>query len=178
MKSSLHSHLKQQGFSLVEVVIAIGVIAFAVLAMLGLFQVAIRSGGEAAEKMSLSRISRSVFDSLPSRDWSKVAGSSMPPGSTGITGFAALRENLAAGNPFLLRFDNQGNETGPSSEARYEAKLYVDEFPFATLASPPTAPAGLASPVLNLRLHVEWPMDAPVQNRKRAVFRTASVNLE
>ena len=157
MKPSLHSHLKQQGFSLVEVVIAIGVIAFAVLAMLGLFQVAIRSGGEAAEKMSLSRICRSVFDSLPSRDWSKVDG---------------------AGNPFLLRFDNQGNETGLSSEARYEAKLYVDDFPSATLASPSTAPAGWESPVLNLRLHVEWPMDAPVQNRKRAVFRTATVNLE
>ncbi|MFA7342976.1 MAG: hypothetical protein WC003_01610 [Terrimicrobiaceae bacterium] len=59
-------------FSLVEVVLAIGVLAFAITAMMGLLTVAMQSDKSSSSDTSLAAMSRQVFNSLKAMPYSNL----------------------------------------------------------------------------------------------------------
>src|SRR6188472_2155273 len=57
-------YAKRPGFSLVEVVIALGVIAVAVLAILAVFPAALQTGHSAQDETRAAQIAQTIFPSL------------------------------------------------------------------------------------------------------------------
>lgn len=54
----------QQGFSLVEVVLALGLVSFCLVALLGLFSVGIKTSKQAAEETNLAAMSSQIITEL------------------------------------------------------------------------------------------------------------------
>ena len=63
---------RQRAFSLIEVVIAIGIMAFAMTAMLSLLAVAMRSDKQSGSDTALSEMSRQVFNNLRALPYSTL----------------------------------------------------------------------------------------------------------
>lgn len=136
------------GFSLVEVVVAIGIVSFAVLATFGLLSVANDTSKNARDEGLAARLAQNEF--------------------------ARIR-SLSAGNfphTYVTRyFDESLNDVGTSitNTAKYEFRIVVDpgtqEFP--------VAPSGTGDWLLNAE--VRFPVNAPPANQ--TVFRfTTAVN--
>lgn len=64
--STAHGHRSSVGFSLVEVTIAIGIFAFVIVAILGLFPVALRQRTDAALETRAVMVAQQIFESIRS----------------------------------------------------------------------------------------------------------------
>lgn len=62
----VRSHRSLEGFSLVEVTIAIGIFAFVIVAILGLFPVALRQRSDAALETRAVLVAQQIFESIRS----------------------------------------------------------------------------------------------------------------
>lgn len=91
------------GFSLVEVVVALGVIAFAIIAIIGLLSMALRIGREANEDTLLPLMAGRIANDLRSAR------------------FQDLTSNFPDGTQFF--FDSQGLESTNASEQIYQCEL-------------------------------------------------------
>jgi type II secretory pathway pseudopilin PulG len=54
----------RDAFSLIEIVLALGIIAFALIGILGLFPVAVKAAAESQQQTQATLIARSIFDQL------------------------------------------------------------------------------------------------------------------
>lgn len=62
----------KSGFSLIEIILAIGIISFALVGILGLFPVAVNAATDSQRETQAALIARSIFDQLEARPESAV----------------------------------------------------------------------------------------------------------
>src|ERR1043165_1889070 len=89
------------GFSLVEVVVALGVIGFALLAILGLFPIGLKSGRASIQETRANHLAEQVFSTLRSQPFTaanlaSLGGSSTIDLSTADTASGSTGELLYA----------------------------------------------------------------------------------
>jgi len=112
-------------FSLIETTLAIGVVAFALVAMLGLMPVGLTSFRQAMDASTSSRIVQRVTSEL------------------------RQGSNVAAQQP-ILYFDEQGDETTANGAAGKKALYYVN-----TLVQPATSlPGGVSSSLTTVTVEI------------------------
>ena len=72
--TNAHINNQQSGFSLVEIVLALGVVAFSVIAILGLFPVALDAARESQRQTTATLIAQTVFSELKTTGSTSTAG--------------------------------------------------------------------------------------------------------
>jgi uncharacterized protein (TIGR02598 family) len=161
MKCSIRSArcAKRLGFTLAEVVIALGVIAVAVLAILAVFPAALQTGHSAQNETRAAQIAQTIFPSLAARAVSQFSNVRFPL-SDGVTLFPqpplpSIDLTLPPSS-YTLYADNAGQLINSASNASYLITIYTsNSVPgFTDLAS-----ANLVT------LRVAWPANAPAANQ-------------
>lgn len=157
----------RSAFSLVEIVIALGVVSFAIMGIVGLFPVAMRSAQESQNETRAAVIAQQIFSDLKSFSGTNtflVRGPSATNSAYLITGI-----NLAASNNYYLAYDIQGN--GLSDVLN--ASLYTNSYTLsgaAYLASVQLSPDTPTNGICRIQATVETPAAAPSSRRQKYVF--------
>lgn len=142
-------------FSLVEVVVAIGIVSFAVLATVGLLSVASDTNRRAKDEGSASRLAANEFERL--RSLSATAA------------FWTTRPLAYAPRYFDSNLTDLG--TTSTNAAVYQLQISFIEAPSAANPNPsPTPPTGTADVVVNAE--VRYPAQAPAANQSVYRFTT------
>jgi uncharacterized protein (TIGR02598 family) len=133
---------RKQAFSLIEIVLALGIISFALVAMLGLVGVSLNSGREATSDTDLSSMQAQVVAELQAKSFSTLT------------------------NTTVYYFNIDGKLIPTSVEANTPGgALYRCQ----TTAIPLTTVAP-ATKYLNLKLDFTWPVGALPANQNKKTF--------
>jgi Tfp pilus assembly protein PilV len=147
-------------FSLIEVVIALGVIAVGIVGILAVFPTALQTGHSAQDETRAAHIAQSVFGSLVAGASSQFSNVQLPlyPSPSPVP--TPLSINLTTGSgttpAVTLYADNDGNLIANSTNAAYAILLYTNN----------TVP-GFTDPASanQVTARVAWPANAPAANQ-------------
>ncbi len=149
---------KRLGFSLAEVVIALGVIAIAVVAILALFPAALQTGHSAQDETRAAQIAQTIFPSLAGQAVSQFNNVQflLSDNTTRSTPPVDLTLSSGATPAVTLYAENDGKLTQNATKAVYAIFIYTNNSVpgFTDLAS-----ANLVT------LRVAWPANAPAANQ-------------
>jgi uncharacterized protein (TIGR02598 family) len=150
-----YRHKSACAFSLVEVVIAIGVVSFAVLATVGLLSVGSDTNKKAKDEGSASRLAANEFERLRSQSAAST--------------FWTTRPLIYSTRYFDSNLADLG--TTPTSAAIYQLQMTFIEAPSsANPNASPTPPNGTADVVATAE--VRYPAQAPTANQSSYRFTT------
>jgi len=147
------------GFSLAEVVIALGVITVGIVAILGVVPTALQTGHSAQDETRAAHIAQSVFGSLvaeaPSQ-FNNVQLPLYPPPSPSPTQTPYLSINLTGSGTVTLYASNDGQLTNSATNATYLVTIYTNN-----------SVPGFTDPASanEVTVRVAWPANAPAANQ-------------
>jgi len=144
---------RTHSFSLLEVVIALGVIAVGIVGVLAVFPTALQTGHSAQDETRAAHIAQSVFGSLVAGATSQFNAVPLPPTSLTINLTAAPSPSPA---PPTLYADNYGNLIPNSTNSAYTIFIYTNN---AVPGFTDPASANLVT------VRVAWPANAPPANQ-------------
>jgi uncharacterized protein (TIGR02598 family) len=135
-------------FSLVEVVIALGIISFAVIAIVGMLPVALKSSQDSMRETDATLIAQRIFSEL------KTGSSGNRSVTTDPNGISTHNINLAANSTNYLAFTQDGtvqahtNSANPTPSYDFYAQISISTNTGLTnlsrvqvdITSPPSAP--------------------------------------
>ncbi len=161
------------GFSLVEIVLALAVIAFALVGIMGLFPVAMRSAQESQRETRATFIAQKIFSDLRIVNGTNrllVRGPSLTNSSQLITNFSLAVNN----NQTFLAYDSDGSGLPLNITSGIQ---------FSNAIPPSTPPAIFVASILvdtntglpnlsRVQATIETPAVAPSTNRSRYTFTT------
>jgi uncharacterized protein (TIGR02598 family) len=164
---------RRGGFSLVEVVIALGLITVGVTAVLALFPTALQSSHSAQDETRAGHIAQSVFGSLVAGATSQFNNVRLPV-SDNATPTPAPIDLTASSSPTTptLYGDNDGKlvsvqfATQNPTTAVYAIFIYTNNAPPGFTTVPPTAN--------QVTVRVAWPANAPANQTFRDYVRIVS----
>jgi uncharacterized protein (TIGR02598 family) len=149
-------------FSLVEVVLAIGVISFAVLAIVGIIPIGLRTSRTSFDETRVTQIAQDIFASLnaqgrpaasPASNLNstavigQVTTTATPPTSTTAVSFS-YNVDLSQTNTYVFYADNDGNLTAVSNTAGLPYQI--------TLITAPTPSGFTGTYCCQVTLRVAW----------------------
>ena len=140
---------RRSGFSLVEVVIAIGVVSFAMVAILGSLPVGIQSMQDAMQMQAKASIAQQLRSDLQQ----------IPYGAASTDGINELET-------ITWYYTSQGMKTEEPSQAFYAATFQVETATLESEGSTSPTEFDLGS-ARNIRATLEFPLTAPEANRKQ-----------
>jgi uncharacterized protein (TIGR02598 family) len=140
-----------RSFSLLEVVIALGVITVGVVGVLAVFPTALQTGHSAQDETRAAHIAQSVFGSLVAGATSQFNNAGIPPTPVSID----LTASSSPTSPTLYA-DNDGNLIPNSTNAAYAIFVYTNN------SVPGFTDPGTANLVT---VRVSWPANAPAANQ-------------
>jgi uncharacterized protein (TIGR02598 family) len=143
-------------FSLVEIVLALGIISFALVGIMGLFPVAMKSAQESQRETRAAQIAMQIFNDLRG---TPGTNSLIATGTNILT--PQLRVNLTTGSTNLVCYDLDGTTIGTNVTAD---TIFVSEI----RVLPNTPMAGVSQ----VQASIEAPANAPTNARSRYVFVT------
>lgn len=148
-------------FSLIEVVLAVGVISFALVGIIGLFPVAMQSALDSQRETQVAFIARSLFSELQRVDGEKAYVTETQPGKSLEEGTAKTVDlsNPTSGSPPTFFFNVDGQMVTSATDATYSASIKVDRT---------GQPAGLS----RVDVEIAVPANAPTGNQKKYNFVT------
>ena len=141
---------RTHSFSLLEVVIALGVIAVGIVGVLAVFPTALQTGHSAQDETRAAHIAQSVFGSLVAGATSQFNAVPLPP-----TPSIDLTTSSSPTSPTLYA-DNDGNLIPNSTNSAYAIFIYTNN---AVPGFTDPASANLVT------VRVAWPANAPAANR-------------
>ena len=148
------------GFSLAEVVIALGVITVGIVAVLGVFPTALQTGHSAQDETRAAHIAQSVFGSIVASAPSHFTNAQLPLYPSPSPGPAPLSLDLTSNSgttPALTLYaDNDGNLLPNLTNAAYAIFIYTNNSA-AGFTDPASANA--------VTVRVSWPANAPAANQ-------------
>ncbi|MDX2082355.1 MAG: hypothetical protein SFU53_16350 [Terrimicrobiaceae bacterium] len=159
----------RQAFSLIEIVLALAVIAFALVGIMGMFPVAMRSAQESQRETRATFIAQQIFSDLRSGSGTNrvlVATNAQPPGTSGLVTIG-LNTN---GSNYFIGFDANGQPVGPLAAAAFTDGTADVAISFAARVAVNTN-TGLSN-LSRVETTVETPAAAPSTNRSRYSFVT------
>jgi len=113
---------KKRGFSLAEVVIALGVITVGVIAVLGVFPIALQSGHSAQDETRAGHIAQSVFGSLVAQ--ARTASGNLNTAATIPSTTTSV--DLTSLGQYTLYADNNGQLTNSAANGTYAITIYTN----------------------------------------------------
>ena len=149
----------QLAFSLVEVVLALGVIAVGVIAILGVFPTALQTGHSAQDETRAPEIAQTIYGSLAAQAPSQFANVQLR-----LSDNTTLSINLTAPPPpptvptLTLYADNDGKLIQDATTAAYKIFIFTNN-------SPPGFPAPPPAYANQVTVRVAWPANAPAANQ-------------
>jgi uncharacterized protein (TIGR02598 family) len=157
------------GFSLVEAALSLAIMSFAVIAIMGLFPVALQTARESNRETRATLIARRIVDelqSLPATNTGLVRGTSLTNAQGRITGL-----DLSSASTNILLYDEQGegltNQVAPASFTSS-----IDE-PGAYFAAEVRVTPDFPRPgISRIQTTVEAPSRAPSARRSSFSFVT------
>ncbi len=141
---------RTSSFSLLEVVIALGVIAVGIVGVLAVFPTALQTGHSAQDETRAAHIAQSVFGSLVAGATSQFNAVPLPP-----TPSIDLTASSSPTSPTLYA-DNDGNLIPNSTNSAYAIFIYTNN---AVPGFTDPASANLVT------VRVAWPANAPAANQ-------------
>jgi uncharacterized protein (TIGR02598 family) len=117
---------RSRSFSLVEVVIALGVIAVAIIAVLGLFPVALSTGHAAQEVTRAPHIAQTVLTSIATQAPTQFTNVQLQIGGNAVT--INLAESSSPTAPTLYA-DSSGQLTATPDDAAYAITIFTNNSP-------------------------------------------------
>jgi len=174
------------GFSLVEVMLAIGIVAFAVVGVLTAFPVGIEAARDSRDENTAALIADDVFTRIRSQAFGRSLVLVESPWRTrpsglrqdyGYTGLTSMFHYTRDGRP--ANADSTPDGKAPiaaykGDEGYFGVRIYINNDPYNPLAGTRDDESvirlyGLA----NARVEVSWPARTPYNNRKfKRVFET------
>lgn len=150
--------VQNSAFSLIEVVLALAVIAFAITGIMGLFPVALRSAQESQRETRATLIARQIFSDMkasPSTNVLIATGTNLASSANFKT------ENLTSAWTNSIGYDSEGLPVGlmPAASANFVANI----------SSTPNIPV---SGLSRIQIDVEAPAQAASTNRSKYTFVT------
>jgi type II secretory pathway pseudopilin PulG len=117
---------RQAAFSLIEIILALGIISFALVGILGLFPVAIDAAADSQHETQAALIARSIFDQLEATPESPVRtvilAKTMDGGTPG-----PVKVDLTQSSPISpVGFDTSGAAISSAVNAPYQVQLSVE----------------------------------------------------
>ncbi|HET9522759.1 MAG TPA: hypothetical protein VFO90_00925 [Terrimicrobiaceae bacterium] len=162
-------HGRVAAFSLVEAALSLAIISFAMIAIMGLFPVALRTARDSDNETRATFIARRIFDelqSLPVNNTALVRGPSVTNATWRITEL-----DLSTPSVHILTYDEQGE--GLTNEVSAGAFLNPIHAPGAYFAAEVRVVPNSPSPgISSVQATVEAPSSAPSLRRSRFVFVT------
>jgi uncharacterized protein (TIGR02598 family) len=158
MKYSIAStrYANRLGFSLAEVVIALGVIAIAAVAILALFPAALQTGHSAQDATRTPHIAQAIISSVASQAQTQFANVQLS-----LTDTTPLSIDLTASSspttPTLYA-DNDGNLISNAALAAYAIYIFTNN-------TPPGFPAPPPAYANQVTVRVAAPANAPAANQ-------------
>jgi type II secretory pathway pseudopilin PulG len=157
------------GFSLVEVTLSLAIFSFALVAIIGLFPVALRTARESNAETRATLIARRIVDeiqSLPTTNVSLIRGASVTNASSRIAGL-----NLSGSFSGVLLYDEQGD--GMTNEVAAKDFGNAISAAGAYFAAEVSLTANFPQPgISRLEATIEAPANAPSARRSKFVFVT------
>ena len=162
----------QLAFSLVEVVLALGVIAVGVIAILGAFPTALQIGHSAQDETRAPHIAQAIITAIASQAQSTLGASPTPtpaiisqPSSSPSFSYSVDLTTTSTPSPSPspaatpnFYADNDGNLTQSAATAAYAIYIFTNNSPPGF----PTPPPVWANQVT---VRVAWPANAPAANQ-------------
>jgi uncharacterized protein (TIGR02598 family) len=127
---------RQPAFSLVEVVLALGVIAIAIVAILGLVPTGLQTSHSSQDETRSGQIAQSVFDTMASQAQTNFSAVSLPVASPAPTIDLSSSITTATSPAALLYADNDGQISQSAINATFSISILTDDFS----ATPSPAP--------------------------------------
>jgi hypothetical protein len=151
---------RQLAFSLVEVVLALGVIAVGVIAILGVFPIALQTGHSAQDETRAPQIAQTIFGSLVSQASSQFNNVRFLL-SDGVTLFPGPPPSPSINltqppSSYTLYADNAGQLINSATNASYLITIYTNNS-VPGFTDPASANA--------VTVRVAWPANAPAANQ-------------
>jgi len=118
-------------FSLVEVVLAIGVISFAIVAILGLMPVGLSTSHSAQDETRTPQIAQSILSSFAGQAQSQFTAVALPlPSPSSVPSLDLSMSNSSVTNPALFLYaDNYGNLSTSATNAIYSISVGTNNTP-------------------------------------------------
>ncbi len=157
------------GFSLVEIVVALGVVAFAVVAIMGLLPAAVDSAVLSKQESRATFIAKSIQAHLAATpfDAARIFEYVAPAPFTKTD----VQLDLAVGGTLHLAYNSDGEPTTPVAPSAYIQGLRppgTSEFLVRVTATPVTGTPGLC----HIEIRVESPAAGPEAKRRAHTFVT------
>lgn len=140
-----------RAFSLVEVTLSLGIVAFVMVSVLGLMSIGIKANKESAEDIAVGFITQYIASTLHLEGFTEVSANG----------------NYADADP-----DFYFDWNGVLSDQNSQDSLYVCT---VTRSTPASAPA---DGTLFLKVEIAWPLQAPVANRTKQIIQISLANRE
>ena len=151
----------QLAFSLVEVVLSLGVIAVGVIAILGVFPTALQTGHSAQDETRAPEIAQTIYGSLAAQAPSQFSNVRFLL-SDGVTQFptppSPSIDLTAPPATFQLYADNDGKLIQDATTAAYKIFIFTNN-------SPPGFPAPPPAYANQVTVRVAWPANALAANQ-------------
>jgi uncharacterized protein (TIGR02598 family) len=152
---------RREGFSLVEVVIALGITSFVIIAIIGLLSVGLQTSRESAEDMNLALMGQTTASLLRSRTFTNVLNS---------TNFGDTNADyFFDANGALTRDTSGAPATSADTNSLFACTI--------SRRTPSLAPLS-ATNFIYLQYKITWPLSAPAANRKEKVGVISLANYE
>lgn len=156
-------------FSLVEVALSLAIVSFAIVAIMGLFPVAMQTARESNRETRAALIARRIVDelqSLPGTNTALVRGPSVTNPGWRITGL-----DLSSPSVHVLTYDEQGEGlTNDIAAGAFQNPISAPAAHFA--AEVRVTPDFPSLGISRVQATVEAPASAPSSRRSRLVFVT------
>jgi uncharacterized protein (TIGR02598 family) len=143
---------RQAAFSLLEVVIALGVITVGIVGILAVFPTALQTGHSAQNETRAAHVAQSVFGSLVAQAPSQFSSVQIRLSD----GTPAPAINLTTTASYPLYADNDGRLTNSAANASYLITIYTN-----------SSVPGFSDPASanQVTVRVAWPANAPAANQ-------------
>jgi hypothetical protein len=157
MKIRFAESRPRHAFSLAEVVLALGVIAIAITAILGVLPVALSTGHSAQDETRAAEIAQTVFGSLVAQAPSQFNNIQLPlPGNTTLSPAIDLTSLSSPTTPTLYAGNDGQLMQSQSGASAYAITIFTNNSP------PGFTGVGYANQVT---VRVAWPANAAAPNQ-------------
>ena len=143
------------GFSLVEVALALGVVAFALVAIVGLMSISMKSGKDSMDDTLLSAMTTAAISGLRAQHF--IDATHLAGASGVLPGTAATSSTAATVLP-IEYFDDSGTLLSSASNALYQCTMTLQ--PDGATAGAPDANGNQAVNMVRVSLAFAWPIAA------------------
>jgi uncharacterized protein (TIGR02598 family) len=136
---------RQSAFSLVEVVLALGVISFAIVAILGVIPIGLQTSHSAQDETRAAQIAQTVLNTMAGEAQTKFTAVLLPLPSAPTIDLSS--SNTSASSPAAFFYaENDGQISEVSTNATYSISVITDNFSSPS-ATPPPFDSGYANKV-------------------------------